>query len=52
MNRREYTAEEATARGLDQWRSDPEMTIADLHARLRMLEEAVSQLQLQLLKRV
>lgn len=50
MTRRPYTEEEAKARGLDRWREDPEMTIADIHAALKALTDAVSQLQLIALK--
>lgn len=50
MPRREYTDAERKARGLDQWRDDPEMFIADLNARIRALEAAVSALQLAQLK--
>lgn len=42
----QYTAEQMKARGLDVWRADPERVIADFNTRLKMLEAAVTELQL------
>jgi hypothetical protein len=39
-----YTDAQLKARGLDEWRADPERVIADFNARLKMLEAAVAQL--------
>lgn len=50
LKRREYTDAERTVRGLNAWRDDPEMHIADLNTRIRLLEESVTSLQLMVLK--
>lgn len=42
----QYTAEQLNARDLNVWRADPERFLADLIVRMRMLEAAVAQLQL------
>lgn len=50
MTRRPYTEEEAKARDLDVWREYPEMAIANIHATLKALTDAVAELQLIALK--
>ena len=50
VRQNDYTAEQLKARGLDKWRADPEMFLADLMTRVRMLEEAVVSLQLVIMK--
>jgi hypothetical protein len=43
--RRPYTDEELKARGMEDWRDDPEMVIADLIEAVRLLVDAVAELE-------